>query len=100
MMQAVDVKFKEIGKTVLCGTNGVKINQGDYVIVDFDRSQEYGHVISPPKDVEKSELGEGQKGIVRVATKQDMAKLRENKIKSREALEACAKKVAERKLPM
>lgn len=107
MIDAIDIKFKELGKNILCQTAGavkgvdVKFKHGDYVIAEIDRVQECGRVVSGVRSVSEAEFGEGQKAVIlRIAAKEDFTKIKDNKIKARDAQNICAKKIAERKLAM
>lgn len=100
MVEAVEVKFKNLNKTVWYRSGAINPKKGDYVIVELDRSQECGRVMQSATGVQEGSLAEGGKGIIRVATKEDMARIKDNKEKEREARGICAGKISERKLPM
>jgi cell fate regulator YaaT (PSP1 superfamily) len=77
-----------------------KIVVGDYAIIEAERGREYGQVISEPEFVSETEVEAPLRKIVRVATREDLRQIQENKKKTKEAIEICTKKIAEHKLNM
>lgn len=77
-----------------------KVKVGDYVIIEAERGKEYGQVISEVESVSEAEIEAPLRSIVRVATREDLRQIQENKKKTKEAMEICGKKIAEHKLNM
>ena len=77
-----------------------KAKVGDYVIVEAERGREYGQVISEPELVSEAEIEAPLRKVVRLATRDDLRQIQENKKKTKEAMEICEKKIAEHKLNM
>lgn len=77
-----------------------RVKVGDYVIIEAERGREYGQVISEPESVSEAEIEAPLRGIIRVATREDLRQIQENKKKTKEAMEICEKKIAEHKLNM
>lgn len=77
-----------------------KVKVGDYVIIEAERGKEYGQVISEPESVSEAEIEAPLRGILRVATREDLRQIQENKKKTKEAMEICEQKITEHKLDM
>ena len=77
-----------------------KVKVGDYVIIEAERGREYGQVISEPELVPETEIEAPLRKVIRVATRDDLRQIQENKKKTKEAMDICAKKIAEHKLDM
>ncbi|NQS99546.1 MAG: hypothetical protein HQ595_00550, partial [Candidatus Omnitrophica bacterium] len=77
-----------------------KIKVGDYVIVEAERGREYGQVISERERVSEAEIEAPLRKIVRVASKEDLRQINENKRRTKEAADICEKKILEHKLNM
>lgn len=77
-----------------------KVKIGDYVIVEAERGREYGQVVAEPLLISETEVEAPLRKIIRVATRDDLRQIQENKKKTKEAIEICEKKIAEHKLNM
>ena len=77
-----------------------KVKAGDYVIIEAERGREYGQVISEPELVPETEIEAPLRKVIRVATRDDLRRIQENIRKTKEAMDICAKKIAEHKLDM
>ncbi len=77
-----------------------KVSSGDYVIVEAERGKEYGQVISEVEMVAESEIEAPLRKVIRIAVKEDLDQIQENKKKTKEAIVICEKKIAEHKLDM
>lgn len=100
MTKVVGVRFKEQGKTYYFNPNGLKIKLGDNVIVETVRGLEFGTVSLADKEVDDENFQNPLKNVIRIATKDDVAKNAENKRKEKEALVSCIKKAEEHNLGM
>lgn len=80
--------------------NLIKARVGDYVIIEAERGREYGQVISDPELVSEADIEAPLRKVIRVATKEDLRQIQENKKKTKEAIDICEKKIAEHKLDM
>ena len=101
MHEVVQVKLREAGKISYFSTNGLKFNAGDYVIVEQDRGLEYGQIISEREKVLDAEIqGRPLRKIIRKTNPWDHHQIEKNKKKSKELIQVCEKKIAERKLSM
>ncbi|MFH1045868.1 MAG: stage 0 sporulation family protein [Candidatus Omnitrophota bacterium] len=77
-----------------------KAKIGDCVIIEAERGREYGQVIAEPEMVSESEIEAPLRKVMRVATKEDLAQIEENKKETKDALNICEKKIAEHNLSM
>lgn len=100
MAIVVGVRFKEAGKVYNFDPIGLDFELGEKVVVETARGIECGEVAAEPVDVPESEIVKPLKKIIRKATKEDIAKLEENKKKEAEALEICEKKIEKHGLGM
>ena len=100
MAEVIGVKFKDVGKSYYFDPEGVKVEEGTWVVVKTARGEECGIVAISNKEVGEEEIVKPLKSIVRIATKEDIARMEENKEKEKQAFEICEKKIAAHKLEM
>ncbi|MBQ3497973.1 MAG: stage 0 sporulation family protein [Clostridia bacterium] len=100
MAIVVGVRFKEAGKVYNFDPIGLDFEVGEKVVVETARGIECGEVAAEPTDVPESEIVKPLKKIIRKATKEDIAKLEENRKKEAEALVICEKKIEKHGLGM
>ena len=72
----------------------------DLLIVEYERSAEFGRVISDPDKVctGKTETAAGR--VIRAATDGDLKQIENNRQKARDAINTCARKISEQNLDM
>ena len=100
MAEIIGVRFKNVGKIYYFDPDGKQINNGQRVIVETARGVECGEVALSNRMVEDSEIVSPLKKVIRIATREDLQKITENKKKEQEALEICQQKINEHKLDM
>lgn len=100
MYEAIQVKLREAGKILYFDAQELKAAVGDYVIIEGERGLEYGQVVSDPEMILESTLGEPLRKIVRIATKEDIAQIEENKRRIKNVHSICERKIKERALDM
>ena len=100
MAEVVGVRFKEVGKVYYFDPDGHSLKKGDMVIVETARGVECGEVAMENRDVSEEEIVKPLKKLVRVATDEDIDKVKENKKKEKEACEICEKKILKHGLDM
>ena len=100
MAKIIKAKLRESGSVFyyLVGEAIPKLD--DYVIVEAERGQDYGRVVSAPEEALKEKTDEPPRKIVRIANPQDLKQIEENKKKIREVFKTCSKKIEEHKLDM
>ncbi|MBI5123847.1 MAG: stage 0 sporulation family protein [Candidatus Omnitrophica bacterium] len=100
MYEVVQIRLREAGKISYYSTGGMKFKTGDYVIVESDRGQDYGQVISDLEAILDSDVSEPLKRVIRKANPWDMHQIDKNKKKIKEVMDTCSKKIHERRLSM
>ncbi|MDD5449611.1 MAG: stage 0 sporulation family protein [Candidatus Omnitrophica bacterium] len=102
MINVIGIKLRETGKAenfILPGN--LKIDLGDYVIVEQDRGCEYGIVASEQQTIADEVANKAPSlRVIRKATAGDMHQIERNKKKVKELIDTCEKKVEERNLAM
>jgi cell fate regulator YaaT (PSP1 superfamily) len=100
MLKVVEVRMRECGRMryYSCGDQNYPV--GEYVVVEVDRGEDYGLVMSEPETILDSEVERPLHAITRRLTPTDEEKIAENAREARAAMEICTAKIAERKLPM
>lgn len=100
MGKLVEVKLGEHRPVYKYDTNGVDCVRDDLVIIEADRGTEFGRVISDREVVcaGKTETAAGK--ILRKVTDGDINQIHNNRLKSRDAINTCLRKVSERRLDM
>ncbi len=100
MYKVIGVRFRKAGKIYYFDPGEKILNLNDMVIVETSRGLEMGKVVEEKKTVNKKEVIQPLKKVIRKATKADYSQLEENKRKEKEAFEICLQKIAEHKLDM
>ena len=100
MAKIVQVKLGESRPVLFYHLENVNCNRDDIVILEIEGGFEYGKVVSDVNAVcaGKTEAASGK--ILRLVTPEDFKKIEANKHKAKEAMAACVKKIAERKMDM
>jgi len=100
MEKMIPVRLRDSGQVFMCNAGDLGAKEGDYVIVEHDRGLDYGKIVSQKDVCGETKSKEALKKIVRLATESDMRQIEENRNKSKEAFNACLKKIIEHKLEM
>ena len=95
MVNVVGIRFKKVGKIYYFEPQDLKINKGDYLIVETARGIELGECVIGIKEISEEEIISPLKKVLRIATEEDILKHKENKDKEVAALEICLKKIEE-----
>ncbi len=100
MSKFIQVQLGEYRSIYFYNLNNVQCERNDCIILEIDRGSEYGRVISRANVSchEKIEKAKGK--VLRKATEGDLKQIENNRGKSKEALNTCARKIAERRLQM
>ena len=99
-VEIVGINFREAGKIYYFSPAGLKLNDGDRVLVDTARGTEMGTVKIKNKLVSEDEIVPPLKEITRLATKDDIARDAKNHEMEFEAALICKKKIAAHGLGM
>jgi cell fate regulator YaaT (PSP1 superfamily) len=96
----VGVKFKKEGKIYSFNASALQLKKNDLVVVATDGGPALGHVAVEVKAVEDEQLSANLKDVLRLATEEDHRTRERNKKLEQEAMQFCARKIAERHYPM
>lgn len=100
MAEIIGVRFKKGGKIYYFRPNQEQIEVGSYVVVDTARGMECGEVVMDNRDINDKEFNREVKPIIRKATKEDLARIEENKRKAKRAFDICNQKIKAHGLAM
>ncbi len=105
MQKVIGVRFKKAGKIHFFDPGRDDIQSGDCVIVETARGLECGDVVIGVRELPTPENSESKNipkphKIYRKATKYDLARVKENRAREKEAYDICHEKIIEHNLPM
>ena len=100
MIKVIGVRFKKAGKRYYFDPNGLNINKGNFVVVETARGIEFGECVIGIKEIPETDIVAPLKSVIRVATEEDVEKHNSNKVKEKDALDICLRKIEEHKLNM
>ena len=96
----VGIKFKGSNKVYYFDPQDIEFAEGDGVIVETARGQEYGTVALPNREVEEKEVVSPLKPVIRKATAEDERQLKKNLADREPALKTIREKAAQLGLGM
>lgn len=99
-MIVIGVRFRKAGKIYFFDPAGLKVEQGNNVIVETARGVEYGSVVIGPRDVEESKIIQPLKAVIRIATPEDDEIEHKNRQKEKDAFGICLEKIKKHGLEM
>ena len=100
MPRVVGIRFHGTGKAYHFDPGEYTIHQGDSVIVETVQGIELGIVADEVIDLPPEKLVAPLKGILRLATDDDLAQFEANRVKEKEAFRVCQGKIEARGLDM
>lgn len=100
MVTVIGVRFKSNGKLYYFDPLDQEVSVGDGVIAETSRGLEYGRCVLGNTEMEKEQLSQPLRSIVRVADSADRTTLIRNEKKMQEAASVCRQRIAARKLAM
>jgi len=100
MIEIIGVRFKNNGKVYYFSPDGKQFQVGDLVIVETAKGTECGEVTIPNKTIQKAEVVQPLKQILRAVNKDDLRILEQNRKKEIRAFHVCEEKIAMRKMEM
>ena len=100
MAEIIGVRFRNVGKIYYFDPDGASLRQGDRVIVETSRGVECGEVMMINREIDEESVPQPLKKLIRLATKEDLARIAENAAKEKTAYQICARKIEEHKLDM
>lgn len=96
----VGIRFKKAGKVYYFDPQQLKLELGDFAIVETARGIEFGEVIIPPREVMGEELVHPLKKVIRQAGIDDHCQMHENRKREEEAFDICLEKIEAHQLKM
>ena len=100
MTEVIGVRFKQVGKIYYFSPNGVQMPVGEKVIVETARGIECGEVALSNREIEDEGIVKPLKTVIRVANKEDLKRIEDNKAKEKKAFRLCLEKIEKHKLEM
>ncbi|MBR6839463.1 MAG: hypothetical protein IKM82_02600 [Oscillospiraceae bacterium] len=100
MTEVVTIKFKSSGKTYYFAPNGLHITDGEKVIVETAKGLEIADCVQGNRFVEDDAVVQPLRPVVRVATLQDRRIDEQNRLREKDALVICQKKIEDHGLDM
>lgn len=100
MVEIIGIRFKKGGKVYYFSPGDIKVETGQYAIVETSRGIECGEIVIANRMVPDEEVVAPLKELIRIATEEDLKIVEQNKIKEKEAFKICEEKIAFRKLDM
>ena len=100
MIEVISIKFKNKGKNYFFSPNGLQIRSGERVIVETSKGLEIADCCRGNHMVEETAVVQPLRGVVRLATADDLRVAEINKKREKEAFGICEKKIAEHGLDM
>jgi len=100
MDKLIQIQLGEYRSVCFFDLNNIECQRNDYVIVEVERGSEFGRVVS---NVNGPCLGKSDKvkgKVLRKATEGDLKQIENNRMKSRDTMNTCVRKITERKLHM
>ncbi|HIT02127.1 MAG TPA: stage 0 sporulation family protein [Candidatus Enterenecus merdae] len=100
MTEIIGVRFKAGGKQYYFDPMGLRVGNGQSVIVETGKGLEYGTCVRPNGFVNDEAVMQPLRPVVRLATQQDERQIAENRRKEKEALGICQKLIERHGLEM
>jgi cell fate regulator YaaT (PSP1 superfamily) len=100
MYKVAEVRLRESGRMHYFNCRQQSYTVGEYVIIEADRGEDYGLVVSEAEMILDGDVEQPLRSILRRLTPADEGKITENNKDAKVAMEVCNEKIAERKLPM
>jgi len=100
MTEIIGVRFKSVGKIYYFSPGKIKVDIGDFVIVETARGVECGEVVMENRMVDDSKIIPPLKTVMRVTTADDLKIMADNEKKAKDAFKVCEEKIANHKLDM
>ena len=100
MAKIVGIKFKRTAKSYYFDPKGQEYKRGAIMIVETARGVEYGKVVVETKEVPDSEVVQPLKPVIRLATSEDIKKIKKDEERAVAAIKTANEKVAARGVKM
>ena len=100
MIEIISVRFKSGGKQYYFNPNGIQFQEGDGVIVETTRGQEYAQCVQGNTMIDEIDLTAPLRPVVRLATAEDAVMVEKNQEKEKKAFAICQEKILQHGLDM
>lgn len=100
MIEVIGVRFKDVGKVYYFDPDNYKLKKQDKVIVETSRGIECGEVAMENRKLSDDEVVYPLKKLIRIATEEDLKRIKENREKEKKAFDICVEKINYHKLVM
>lgn len=100
MIKVIQIRLREAGKVHYFRLADLDLKVEDYCIVQSDRGQEYGQVVSEPEHVPEENFEEPLKMVLRKITINDRYQINKNTRDGEEARKVSLEKIHQHRLPM
>ena len=100
MVKVAGIRFRQAGKIYHFDLGELELKRGDKVIVETSRGVEFGTVATGVTEAEEDSFAQPLKKVIRQATKEDIAKDAQNRIREKEAIVICKEKIRKHELEM
>lgn len=100
MTKVVGIRFKAGGKVYFFDPQNFNIQKDDYVIVDTARGMECGLCVQGVHEEHSDKIVKPLKSVTRIASKQDVEKMNQNRKDEKRAFDICLEKIEKHKLEM
>ena len=100
MFKVVEVRMREAGRMRYFNCAGGDYPVGEYVIVEAERGEDYGVVMSEPEMILDDDVERPLRKILRRLTPEDERRIEESRAEARKAMEICGRRIAAHGLRM
>lgn len=100
MISVIGVSFQEISRIYYFLPNDLKLKKGITVIVETERGLQFGKIATEVIEIEQNKINSELKKVIRIASKKDYYRHRENLNMSNEALKKCRELIEKQNLKM
>lgn len=100
MGKLIQVKLGEHRPVLFFDMSSTECVRDDYVIIEMERSSEFGRVVSDVDTVCSGKVDNAKGRLIRKATEGDLKQIENNRMKAKEAMDTCLRKITDRKLDM
>jgi len=100
MLRIVPIKFHNAGRQYDFNAQGLDLKPGTRVVVETDRGRALAIAVTAPREIAEEQAPEGLKGVLRIATEDDIAQAAGNATRERDAVRYCQGRVQARNMEM
>ena len=100
MGKTIQAKLGDYRAVHFYDLNNIECDRDDFVVLEGDRGSEFGKVVSDVNMVCQGKTENTKGKILRKATEGDLKQIENNRMKAKDALNTCTRKITDRKLQM